>query len=887
VKPVALKARALAAFALLCCLMALAPAAAGADESLPDPVAPGAHPVTTLDPFLAGTTNLQEPNAAGGGLTGTAAAVTVGLRGSLYYPSDLTAPAPLIVLVHGNHGSCDTYNSDGTLIHPVAAGAPADPPAGLQCQVDGAGPSYFKRNDRGYAYLGQNLASHGYVVASLDQDQLMMYQDNNMGKGMHQRRILIAALLDALYAANQPGGLPTAPDSTLGTQLVGKLDFDRGVGLMGHSRGGDAVTSFIDYNRTRPAPGRRYALAGVISLAPVDYERRAPYGMPYMTVLPFCDGDVSNLQGARFYERSQYIDATDPFPRIQVAVLGTNHNFFNSVWSADADDQTVVDTACGATAANAATSIRLTGGTTLNSPSSTTSSSVNATRNANPSVLGTYTLLDRGDGDPSLMGDQERVGLSVMAAFFRDYVGGEKAFDPYMTGELSTDADHRQLPDSACPTSVTGTHIGCDQYVSTSYFAAPAERLDVIRPETDNPLTVSAVGTSMKGSGFQNPYLDAGGVSPKPATTTGGYDWCNPEPDHFAPAQLGSTALPTAAKGCPLPAAGALGGQNGTRENSPINESYGLQLALAWNAPVTGTVATLGTDIPYADQDVSGLKALAMGAAVNFFDDRNPDRQTYDPSIGAQDFLIALTDANGVTATVHAGDPRYGHGLEQTTGSTTAKTHVILNQVRVPLADFAAAGVDLTAIRHVELRFGAAGTPASGSIQLADVRFQEAAGAAARPTAATTVPAAARAAASPALPDAIGAGTAAAVTAASCRDTLAPTATLASLKATGARLSLKGRAADRAAGCAASGVASVQVTVTEAAAKGRCAFVLASGRLSAPQACGTRYALVAKGRRAFSLASARTLPKGRYRVTVTALDAAGNAKALHRSLTVR
>lgn len=873
-KPVALKARALAAFSLLCCLMALAPAVAGADQALPDPVAVGAHPVTTLDPFLAGTTNLQEPNAAGGGLTGTAAAVTVGLRGSLYYPSDLTGPAPLIVLVHGNHGSCDTYNADGTRINTTA-------PAGLQCQVSGSGPSYFKRNDRGYAYLGQNLASHGYVVASLDQDQLMMYQDNNMGKGMHQRRILIAALLDALYTANQPGGLTTGPDSTLGTQLVGKIDFDRGVGLMGHSRGGDAVTSFIDYNRTRPAPGRRYNLAGVISLAPVDYERRAPYGMPYMAVLPFCDGDVSNLQGARFYERSQYIDASDPFPRIQVSILGTNHNFFNSVWSADNDDQTVVDSACGATAANAATSIRLTGGTTLNAPTSTTSSTVLA---ANPSVLGTYNWNTRGDGDPALMGDQERVGLSVMAAFFRDYVGGETQFDPYMTGELSTESDHRQLPDSACPTSATGTHISCDQYVSTSYFAAPAQRLDVIRPETDNPLTVSALSTSLSGSGFQNPYLDNGGITPKPATTTGGYDWCNPEPDHFAPAQLGSASLPTAAKGCPLPAATALGGQNGTRESSPINQSYGLQLALAWNKPVTGTVATIGTNVPVADQDVSGLKALALGAAVNFFDDRNPDRLPYDPSIGAQDFLIALTDASGVTATVHAGDRRYGNALEQTTGSTTAKTHVILNQVRVPLADFATQGVDLTKVRRVELRFGAAGTPSSGSVQVADVRFQETADPAAKPVA-TTAPVAAR---TSVLPDAIGASTAAAATtAASCADTAAPTATIASLSAKGGKLALAGKATDKAAGCSASGVASVQVAVAKAAKGGKCAFVLASGKLSKPAACSTGFALVAKGKAAWKLASARKLPKGSYRVTVEALDAAGNAKTLRRSLTVR
>ena len=101
---------------------------------------------------------------------------------------------------------------------------------------------------------------------------------------------------------------------------------------MGHSRGGDAVTSFIDWNRERPAPGRRYPLRGVISLAPVDYERRAPYGMPYLTILPYCDGDVSNLQGARFFERSQYIAPGDPFPRIQMSLLGGNHNWFNTVW---------------------------------------------------------------------------------------------------------------------------------------------------------------------------------------------------------------------------------------------------------------------------------------------------------------------------------------------------------------------------------------------------------------------------------------------------------------------------------------------------------------------------------------------------------------------------
>ncbi len=647
-------------------LVAFAAAPATAGAALPDPLARGPYTVATVDPVHLGRLDLEEPNAGGGATTGASAAATVQLRGSLYYPADRAKDSPVIVLVHGNHGSCDSGSAPN-------------------CTA-------FKRNDRGYAYLGNNLATWGYTVLSLDQDQLIFYQDSQMGKGMHQRRRMIAAALDALYAANQ-APLPTDADTDLGARLVGRLDFSR-IGLMGHSRGGDAVTSFIDYNRTRPAPGRRYDLRGVISLAPVDYERRAPYGVPYMSYVGYCDGDVSNLQGARFFERSQYIQPTDPYPRIQAMLLGANHNWFNTVWFADGDDATGSDAAC---ATSQPTNIRLSGGL--------------------------YDLTTRGSGDPALMGDQERAGLAVMSAFLRRYVGGDAAFDPYMTGEVSSDGVTPQLPASACPTSAFGIRIPCFDRLMTSYFAPPAERRDVIRPETDNPLAVSALGTALTGSGFSNPYVAGGGVSPLPPTTEGGFDWCNPEPLDFTPSLLGTSGLPTAAKPCPLPAASALGGQSGTRENAPVNHSYGLQLALAWDQP-----AALGTRIPAASRDVSGFKSLAMGAAVNFFDARNPPRTgdaVWNPGLTTQDFTIALTDAAGHVGTVAAASPRYGTALHQTTGTTTARTHIVLNQIRVPLGDFAAQGVDLTAVRRLDLRFGEPGKPATGSIELADVRFQE------------------------------------------------------------------------------------------------------------------------------------------------------------------
>jgi len=678
-------------------------------DQLPDPLQRGSYTVKRTDPLKLGLTTFQEPNSKGGAATGSNSTITAQIRGVMFQPESYAGKSPLLLFVHGNHGECDSGS------------APA-------CTI-------YKRNDEGYAYLGENLASWGYTVVSLDQDELMARQDS-LGKGMHNRRLLIMAMLDKLKEASE-GPVAEDANSNVGSLLAGHLDMTR-IGLMGHSRGGDAVSSFVEYDHTRPV-GERYPLRAVISLAPVDYERHVPYGVPFLALVGTCDGDVSNLQGARLYERTQY--AGDPYPKYQILHVGGNHNAYNSVWQVDADDASATDTACGPDVTGQSTnkgklsanihSIRLSGEAGPHFAALEGETRPYHIENANKLDP---TLNTRISGDPALMGDQEKLGLATMSAFFRRYVGGEGAMEPYLTGELAAEGKP-SVPMSACPSSEAGQRIPCIDRVADSYTAPPNERLDVIRPDTEDPTTVSALGTRITATGFANPYVKkGGGVTPKPATTANGIDWCNPDPNQAEPAQLKEPEVPTSAKPCPAPGLEALGGQlAGTREKAPANGSYGRQLAVAWEEPVetNGSPAKLSTTIPGADKDVSGYKALYLAAAVNFFDTRNPARGEegqWNPEAAPQNFTIAVTDAEGNEATVEAGDPRYGTALQQTLGSTSARVHVILRDIRVPLADLSAQGVDLTKVREIELRFGELGMPQSGSIQLADLRFQQALG---------------------------------------------------------------------------------------------------------------------------------------------------------------
>jgi hypothetical protein len=715
-------------------------------SELPNPLERGPYTAHRTDPVLLGTYSYEEPNGNGKAPTGSDVRFEDGnsrgeeesrsghgegqIRGVMFTPEGDTKKSPLIVFMAGNAAACDV-----SLPH--------------EAGVSPQGCEIYARNDEGYAYIGENLASWGYTVYSIDEDELINRQDGSYGKGMHARRTVIKETLDKLKEASETD-VPEGPNSNIGDLLDGKVDMSR-IGLVGHSRGGDSVSSFLLYNQTRPK-GERFPIRAAVSIAPVDYERHAPYGVPYMTIMASCDGDVSNLQGARLYQRSLFQN-DDPYPRYQVMDTGGDHNGYNTVWVVGEDDGEPTDAACtpgkSIKAAKAGTGIRLSSeagplmgspGNTLetsefervykeyNGPGATNKATLNLEDKLNP-LLNTEI-----SGNPELMGDQEKLALSSIGAFLRRYVGGEGAFEPYLTGELAAEGDP-DVPQEACPTSIEGTRIPCLDRVADSYMAPPDEREDVLIPGTEDPTTVDQLGTSIEATGFANPYTVNGGIQPRPATTSNGLAWCDPEPEQTEPGLLKeSTEFPTAPQPCPQPAAHTLGGQGSDempgaentaapREHAYVNASPGRQLAVAWEGPAHMSMA-----IPAKDGDVAGYRALYLSTAVNFFDPRNPPRGIHgieNPLEAPQNFTIAVTDAEGHEATVEAGNPDFGTALQQTLGNTSDRVHVLLQDLRVPLAEFAAQGVNLSDLRKLELRFGEEGMPTSGSIELSNIRFQQ------------------------------------------------------------------------------------------------------------------------------------------------------------------
>jgi LPXTG-motif cell wall-anchored protein len=297
------------------------------------------------------------------------------LTGAVYYPAEKTTESPVVMYMHGRHTSCAGTAPEGSPRWPCAPG---------QTNV----PSYL-----GYDDSAEVLASNGYVVVSIAANAINA-NDNQLAddRGALARGQLILDSLDLMAGAN--AGTAAGLDPV----LKGRLDLDH-IGLMGHSRGGEGVTRAAILNATRETP---YAIEAVLPLAPTDFSRMTLPDVPTAVILPYCDGDVVNLQGQHIIDDSRHAFG-DSVLRSSVLVMGTNHNFFNTIWtpsiyptaSSDdwrAQDRDQVNPDCGATAAPA----RLTAD------------------------------------------EQRAVGTAYIAGFFRLTMGAEEQFVPLFDGSDST-----------------------------------------------------------------------------------------------------------------------------------------------------------------------------------------------------------------------------------------------------------------------------------------------------------------------------------------------------------------------------------------------------------------------------------------------------------------
>ena len=245
-----------------------------------------------------------------------------------HYPVDATGDLPVLVFLHGNHSTC---------------GRGSDPRIDDNCQYTNSGtcPNGYVvvPNHEGYDYIGEPLASWGYVVVSINANRginCAFGPGDDFGLNKARGRLILKhlQLVSAwnLGLVELPGGFDPS--------LQGRLDYQQ-VGLMGHSRGGEGARAAYNFCVEPGSEWQQKILEpvefhAILEIGAVDGQTDTEFNaerVAWNQVLPMCDGDVSDLQGIKPMDRMMDEFGESPARlKSSYTVWGANHNFFNTEW---------------------------------------------------------------------------------------------------------------------------------------------------------------------------------------------------------------------------------------------------------------------------------------------------------------------------------------------------------------------------------------------------------------------------------------------------------------------------------------------------------------------------------------------------------------------------
>ncbi|AKN73987.1 hypothetical protein QR97_33480 [Streptomyces sp. PBH53] len=248
----------------------------------------------------------------------------VEMRAVVVAPVGASGKRPLALFLHGRHYTC-YKGQDIAGEWPCKAGTKPVP------------------SHRGYLRDQKLLASQGYVTVSISANGING-QDFAAEDGGAQARSSLVRLHLARWAgwAEHPETAPKA------VREAPRADLSR-VLLVGHSRGGEGVNRAALDSLTPPPAEQdgyhgpvRWNIRGTVLIGPTVFGQNPVPDVPSMTILPGCDGDVSDLQGEVYVDGTRAVGNGTAL-HSAVYMIGANHNFFNSEWTpgqatAPADD---------------------------------------------------------------------------------------------------------------------------------------------------------------------------------------------------------------------------------------------------------------------------------------------------------------------------------------------------------------------------------------------------------------------------------------------------------------------------------------------------------------------------------------------------------------------